>query len=128
MICQIVTCDLALVPKDEWATLSEPAREGKSAHRGFMLCTRHYMRLKRYGKPLHKPTPKRRKPRGSEQRSADEVLDDWVEIRDYDSDNIGHAAARMGMSVSALDKALYRARKRGDQRGSLAPFSNEFAA
>lgn len=53
-------------------------------------------------------------------RSADEVLDDWALMRD-DGESVESAAQRMGMTRSALDKALYRARKRGDARGSLNP-------
>lgn len=53
-------------------------------------------------------------------RLADEVLDDWVLMRD-DGESVESAARRMGMTRSALDKALYRARKRGDARGSLNP-------
>lgn len=128
MICRVHDCAVPLVPKEEWSVLSESAKEGRSAHRGFNLCTRHYMRLKRYGHPTRKPETKPRKHRGSESRPAEEVLDDWTQIRDYDKPDISHAADRLGMSVSALDKALYRARKRGDARGSLAPFSNEIAA
>jgi len=56
-------------------------------------------------------------------RSAEEVLEDWEMLRD-DGESLENAARRMGMTVKALDKALYRARKKGDPRGSLYPFGN----
>lgn len=58
-------------------------------------------------------------------RSADEVLDEWVWLRDDGVADVKVAARRMGMTWKALDKALYRARKRGDQRGSLVPFAHD---
>lgn len=127
MQCTAPNCRTELVSKEEWSILSDAAKIGKSAHRGFRLCTKHYFRRQRYGSPTAKPERKPRKPRGSEQRDAEEVLSEWVLIRDHDRADVAHAADRLGMSVSALDKALYRARKRGDSRGSLAPLANEYA-
>lgn len=56
-------------------------------------------------------------------RPIEETLEDWVFLRD-DGVPLAEAARRMGMTEKALDKALYRARKKGDPRGSLYPFGN----
>lgn len=58
-------------------------------------------------------------------RTADDVLDEWVWLRDDGYADVRIAAKRMGMTYAALDKALWRARKRGDQRGSLVPFAHD---
>ena len=52
-------------------------------------------------------------------RRAEEVLEEYALIREG-VDSIRQAAERMGMTHSALDMALSRARKRGDRR-ALAP-------
>lgn len=57
-------------------------------------------------------------------RSREEVLEDWVFLRD-DGVDLATAARRMGMKKASLEQALYRARKRGDLRGSLVPFSHD---
>lgn len=48
-------------------------------------------------------------------RPADEVLEDWDFLR-HQGYSIRDAAERMGMTHAALDKALYRAARRGDPR------------
>lgn len=48
-------------------------------------------------------------------RTRDEVLDALVEIRD-EVDTLAQAAELLGMTRSALDKVLERARKDGDPR------------
>lgn len=58
-------------------------------------------------------------------RKADEVLDDWAMMRDDENPTIKAAAERLGMKWKTLEKALYRARKRGDSRGSLVPFGHD---
>lgn len=57
-------------------------------------------------------------------RRADDVLDEWVMLRDDGHADVRTAARRMGMTFAALDMALYRARKKGDPRGSLTPFAH----
>jgi hypothetical protein len=46
----------------------------------------------------------------------DELLDDWVLLRESGVP-IAQAAERIGINVIALDRALHRATKAGDQRG-----------
>ena len=58
-------------------------------------------------------------------RSADEVLDDWAMIRDDGCTDLDLAASRMGMTKAGLYQALYRARKKGDPRGSMTPFGHD---
>lgn len=57
--------------------------------------------------------------------SAEDVLDDWALIRDAGETNVRRAAERIGMTWKALDQALYRARKKGDPRGSLQPYAHD---
>lgn len=52
-------------------------------------------------------------------RPLEEVLEEYALVR-ADVDSVREAAERMGMSFSALDKALYRARKQGIE-GALPP-------
>jgi len=49
-------------------------------------------------------------------RKRDELLEEWVLLRSAGVP-IAQAAERMGISVIALDRALHRATKAGDQRG-----------
>lgn len=48
--------------------------------------------------------------------SADELLDEWVLLRG-EGYTVRQAAPRIGVSFAALDRALYRAVARGDDRG-----------
>lgn len=57
-------------------------------------------------------------------RSREEVLEDWAFLRD-DGVSLTEAAQRMGMKRKTLEQALYRARKRGDLRGSTTPFAHD---
>lgn len=56
--------------------------------------------------------------------AADELLDEWTLLRD-DGYGYRNAAARLGVTVAALDKALCRAKRRGDPRGSRVPFAHD---
>lgn len=53
-----------------------------------------------------------------ELRSREEVIEDYAMIRD-EVPTVRAAAERMGMTYKALDKALYRARRRGDERAQI---------
>ena len=57
-------------------------------------------------------------------RPADELLDEWVLLRD-DGYRPRDAAARIGVTYTALDKALCRAKRRGDPRGSRVPHAHD---
>jgi hypothetical protein len=50
------------------------------------------------------------------------VLDEWYELARNPPEGVGKAdiAARMGLAVKTLDKALDRARRRGDPRAIYA--------
>jgi hypothetical protein len=109
--CLIDGCDLVLVSKQAWFAMDAKAREGKARHGGRGLCKRHYDRI---GGPDQGLEPR-------EYRRADEVLEDWVMIKDSCRGDIRVAAPRMGMSVKALEQVLYRARQRGDERGNVPP-------
>lgn len=91
--------------------------EGHRRHNGNGLCNTHDYRARRYGDAdadlSRTPRPRAR---GSEWRTADEVLEDYDMIRDQVA-SVAQAAERMGMTASALDRALYRAREAGDRRG-----------
>ncbi len=47
----------------------------------------------------------------------DELLDRWVELRAHGLTK-REAAARLGMTFVAFDRALYRARAAGDERAA----------
>lgn len=118
-------CQIPLVPQYRWAALPAEEKVGKASHHGHGMCIRHMARYVRYGDPLAVPEYTPRPPRGSETRSADEVLDEWEMIREGGCSDVRIGAQRMGMSFSALDKALYRARQRGDRRGGRLPYGND---
>lgn len=80
---------------------------------GHGLCNRCYRRARTAG--TVEPTVRRR----------DEVLDEWAMLRDTGTTDLREAAERMGMTWTALDMALYRARKDGDPRASLVPFGHD---
>ena len=90
-------------------------REGR--HQGRGLCNPCY-------KTLHRDGGLEDYPRMF--HAADEVLDDWVFLRDQGY-TIRNAAPRMGMTFAALEKALERAKKRGDQRGNRWPFGRQLS-
>lgn len=91
---------------------------GYAPHGGRGLCRKHYLRWLRHGSTeALVPRPSRR--RGSESRPLDDVLSEYAMIRE-DCRDIADAAERMGMSFSALDRALYRAREQGHS-GALPP-------
>lgn len=101
MKCRI--CGVSMVPRSAWDKGLRP--DGYRPHRGRSLCSTHYRRaikegtLGQYGLL-------------QSARTRQEVLEDYMLIRDEVS-SIEQAAARMGMTASALEKALERARKAG---------------
>lgn len=113
--CVNPACGVGLVSKNRWKQGVRP--EGVRPHGGRGYCAACYRRLGRYGTTEHQGyvAPKRRA--GIIHRPLEEVLEDYLLIRD-DVQNIREAAERMGMRFSALDRALYRARKNGDTRAN----------
>ena len=85
-------------------------REGR--HQGRGLCNPCY-------KTLHRDGGLEDYPRTF--HAADEVLDDWVLLRDQGY-RWKDAAPRIGVSEAALDQTLCRAVRRGDPRGKRWPF------
>lgn len=81
------------------------------------LCRKHHMRFKRNG-TTERQVPRPSKRRGRESRSREEILEEYAMIRDSVA-TVREAADRMGLSFSALDKALYRARKEGLAEAAL---------
>lgn len=55
---------------------------------------------------------------------TEDMLNDWAMLRD-DRYDVETAAPRLGVSFTALDRALCRAKKRGDPRGSRVPFAHD---
>lgn len=108
-------CEVPLVSNWAWRQGHRP--EGHQAHRGGELCPKHHERIIRHG-TVEPPPPARPPARGHAQRKAEETLTDWVRLRTHVA-SLAEAARRMNMSHSALDKALYRARLRGDHRGDI---------
>ncbi|WP_344029272.1 hypothetical protein [Pseudonocardia kongjuensis] len=58
-----------------------------------------------------------------QQRPRDDVLDDWLVLRG-EGLSLRQAAARLGMSFEAFERAFYRARGDGDER-ALPPLVSE---
>jgi len=109
-----VQCGVALCSLHQWRMGIRP--EGRKPHVGHGLCIADYSALRR-GAPKSPGRPRR----GRDWWTSEQMLDEYIRVRD-DVRNIRQAADRMGISFSRLDTALYRARKRGDQRGN-APIS-----
>jgi hypothetical protein len=115
-------CGKVMQTKCSWAAgVRLPGAE--TYHCGRMLCVVHYSRWRVNGHTGIIPRDQRRKPppRRSGPGSslpADILLEDWVLLR---SEGLTwkQAAPRIGVSESAMEKALHRARQRGDDRGNL---------
>ena len=52
-------------------------------------------------------------------RTNEEVVEEYDELRSQGNFDLHLIAGRMGMTYKALDKALWRARRRGDERANL---------
>jgi transposase-like protein len=90
-----------MVSNHQWSKGNRPP--GHRTHKAHGLCDLCYKRSIR-------PNPR-------EFWTAEEMLEEYQMIRD-DVASIRQAAERMGIKFSRLDRALYRARKRGDSRGN----------
>jgi len=103
----------------EWAWRSGQ-RQGADTYTqtGDGLCRRCKMRERRAGRERRTPVTYLNTGRSREDIVADaeSLLEEYDLIRPG-VDSIRQAAARMGVSFTRLDKLLYRARKRGDDRG-----------
>lgn len=94
-------------------TPQKRAHEGQPRHAGRGLCTACHSRHKYNGTLLdfeRKSWPR------------DLLLDEWVLLRD-DGVRPRQAAARLGVTYDALDRALCRALARGDDRGQRHAFA-----
>lgn len=107
--CKAEGCGIPMVSKWAWTIGVRPA--GHVSAGGLGLCRKHHYRFLRNG-TTEKLPPVARKPRGGTHRSRQEVLEDYLMIKDSVS-SIREAAERMGMTFAALDTALYRARLDG---------------
>ena len=115
-VTQCAKCACEMVPQDTPAEL----RGGRRVHRARMLCAPCYKVEHRAGN-LEAWAPKTTRIDSAE---LDSYLDDWEMMRD-DGVGMREAAARLGLKVSTFDKILYRARKRGDPRGSTVAFAHD---
>jgi hypothetical protein len=77
---------------------------GVGQHAGRGLCWRCYRRSRDDGTLIDYAPRSRRN---------DDVIEEWLELNMLGVREIREAAPRMGMTIKALDKALYRARKNG---------------
>lgn len=107
-------CGVPMVSNRSWKRGRRPAGHSEHGSRG--LCRLHYIRLVRTGTTGLLP---KRGNGGGAGRRLDEVLEEYAMIRDSCS-TVAEAADRMGMTFSALDRALYRARQAG-RTGALPP-------
>jgi hypothetical protein len=104
-----VVCSVPLCSLHEWRQGVRP--EGRKPHSNHGMCDACRRRAK-YVRVARRPS----KPTGP-QALTEQMLDEYALIRD-DVMNIRQAAKRLGVTFTALDRALYRARKRGDTRGN----------
>lgn len=103
-------CELPMVSDAVWWGRYGYPRQRPEGHvrKGSKdLCHKHSMQARRAARATNAPRARA--------RSAEEVLEDYAMIKDS-CGSVAQAAKRMGMSWSALDQALYRARQRGDER------------
>ena len=115
--CQAPDCGVPLVSEKAWRQGIRP--EGHARHGGKKLCNMHYKRFARNGTFDRQKAHRPQRTNYREYRTLDEVLEDYQMIRD-DCSSVREAADRMGMTFSALDRALYRARQQG-LPGALPP-------
>lgn len=110
--CKVEGCGVPMVSKHAWdAGVRKP---GHASHGGKGMCRKHYARWTRHGS-TERQVAVGGPGNQAAKRSREEVLEDYAMIKD-DCTSVRHAAERMGMTFSALDKALYRARLDGDVR------------
>jgi hypothetical protein len=103
-------CARGLVPQRAWQAMTPEERDTHPGrrHESRGLCPSCYWKLRR-----DDLLGQRRL------RRADEVLEEWVLLRSDGVTDLGVAAKRIGMTRTALQQALYRARRRGDDRGRV---------
>lgn len=120
-VCKVDDCDLIIIPERQYYRSTKAP--GTAPLGGYGMCKKHYNRWVRNGtterKQQHRPAP-----RSLESyrvyRTREEVLEEYAMVR-RDVTSVRQAAERMGMTFSALDMALYRARKLGDERALPPP-------
>ena len=117
--CLAPECGLPLVSEKAWRQGIRP--EGHARHGGKQLCNMHYKRFTRNGTFERQKTYRPQRNDYREYRTLEETLEEYRFIRD-DCRSVREAAGRMGMTFSALDRALYRARQQG-LPGALPPMA-----
>jgi len=114
--CRVEDCGKPMLSK--WAWEGGVRREGHVSAGAHGMCRKHHVRWLRTGQTELLPRTSVRRARTSENfRGRQEVLEDYLLIKD-DVASVREAAERMGMTFSALDMALYRARKDGHEEAS----------
>lgn len=103
-------CKRPLVSGSAWDQGRRP--EGFAPHRGRGYCRRDHERRSRAGELA----PLNRRPG----HTSEWVLERWAELQDEDRFvTVTYGAEKLGMSRSALDMALTRARRKGDPRARV---------
>lgn len=100
-------CRIPMMTEHAWEklTLEERAQrraDGVNCHRGLGLCVPCYMR--RRVRPVRTTRP------------VATVAEDWTELANphrTQKDNVRHLAPRLGMTETALERAVLRAKKLG---------------
>jgi hypothetical protein len=113
--CIVEGCGKPMISK--WAWTQGVRREGHVSAGAQGICRKHYVRLQRTGTTDLVPRTREYVPRTSDFRPRREVLEDYLMIKS-DVSSIAQAAERMGMTASALDMALYRARRDGHEEAT----------
>jgi len=114
--CKVDGCGLPMLSK--WAWTQGVRREGHVSAGANGMCRKHHVRMQRNGTTDKVERTRTYTPRTAEFRTREEVLEDYAMIKD-DVPDVRAAAERMGMSFTALDMALYRARKAGRSEAAL---------
>lgn len=114
-------CDIPLVSEYAWHQ-KNIRPEGHAYHQGGGLCGRCWGRLERNGHFDLVGYVQPDRVRGPHQRTREETVEQYALLREERPGlTPAELAEVMGMRLSALDQALYRARKAGDDRAALPP-------
>lgn len=113
-------CGRSMVGEHSWRLGDRRGADTYSHSMRSGLCAACGVRKRRRARKVYVPTPPELKVtpgRKVDRSETEEILDEYAMIRSS-CGTIRQAAERMGIGYARLDKMLYRARQRGDDRGN----------